>query len=80
MLGSFLAIGVAKRGILVRKPFRIIRARVYDAGKLLQNLLESGTGAGPPPKVTNTHRSENYQTQQFSIFLRLQKEFSKNVS
>ena len=75
-----MSFGVAEQGILVKKPFRIIRARFFDAGKLLQNLLESRTGVEPPPKVTNTHRSENHQTLQFSILLRLQNDLLKNVS
>ena len=67
-----MSFGVAKQIIFVEKPFRIIRARFFDAGKLLQNLLENRTGAEPPPKVTNTPRNENRQTLQFSILLRLQ--------
>ena len=71
---------MAEQGILVTKTFSIIRARFFDAGKLLQKLLESRTGVEPPPKVTNTHRSENHQTLQFSILLRLQSDLLKNVS
>ena len=52
---------------------------VFDAGKLVQKLLESRAGVEPPPKVTNTHRNENHQTVRFSILLRLQKDLLKNV-
>ncbi len=71
---------MAEQTIFVEKRFSIIRARFFDAGKLLQKLLKSRTGVEPPPKVTNTHRSENHQTLQFSILLRRQNDVLKNVS
>ena len=38
-----------------------MRVRFFDADKLLRYPVESRTGVEPPPKVTNTHRSENHQ-------------------
>ena len=58
MLHGILSFGVAKQVILVKKTFLIIRARFFDASRLLQILIESGIGADPPPKCTNTHRNK----------------------
>ena len=40
---------------LEKKPFDHT-FRVVDAGKLLQNLLKRGIGAGLPPRVTNVFK------------------------
>ena len=56
-----LSIGVAEQGILVQKPFSIIRARFFDAIKLLQTCTQSGIRAETPQQITNARRNENLQ-------------------
>ena len=57
LLHYMFSFGVAKRSILVKKPFSIIRTRFFDAVKVSPAAGETAFAPTPPPKATNTRRS-----------------------